>query len=93
MKKTPTVYLAAARNGGERMALRPVLDGEHLGGAYRRFPCRVVYRWCSEPQAWEWRYSCRSAVGARVGDRAGCVIGDGSDEAALRWLLDGEVAR
>lgn len=71
----------------------------HDGEAFRS-PFPVGYRLVIEGDDTQWRYSCIGMGGGvdytfsdTTRPRPGDVIGDGSDEAALAWLLEGEVQR
>ena len=101
----PIVYLlrsfgdAAGHNTVERMMLHPRVSTLNTAaarsGRAHTVPHRVVYRYvyAFDPFAEScWRMSCVSRAVDRTHE-AGAVIGDGSDAAALAWLLEGERAR
>lgn len=78
----------------ERMTLHPrvsTLDTfKAQAGEAFVVPHRVAFRWLSlSPD--RWRKSCVGRLDR--GEDGGDVIGDGSDVAALAWLLEGEVRR
>lgn len=73
----------------QRMALHPDVPARHtqLRRACDERPYRIAWKAACGAQWFSpWRKSC---LGADPGE-LGPVIGDGSTEAALAWLLEGE---
>lgn len=102
----PIVYLLRSHGENsfgdysvERMTLHPRVSTKSTLAAWNgeafTVPHRVAYRGylrdCDIFGHGPWRYSCLSRQ--VDGCLHGVVIGDGSDAAALAWLLEGERAR
>lgn len=63
-------------------------DTRREGTGQGRCRARVAWRILGDDSNGKWMISCRTPRYLRGGLAAGEVIGDGSDEAVVAWLLD-----